>query len=105
MAELRLRVLDPSGLHGRPAAQVVRTSARFAARISIQTGDRNADAKSLIGLLGLTIRPGSDISIVADGPDAGDALAALRAELGATVEPATGSESSAEPASGSGTTA
>jgi phosphotransferase system HPr (HPr) family protein len=105
MAELRLRVLDPSGLHGRPAAQVVRTSARFASRISIHVGERDADAKSLIGLLGLTIRPGSEITITADGPDAGDALAALRAELGATVEPLDGSETSAEPASGSGTTA
>jgi phosphocarrier protein HPr len=88
MAELRLRVLDPSGLHGRPAAQVVRTSARFTSRISIEVvGGRSADAKSLIGLLGLTIRPGSDITIVADGPDADDAIAALRAELGETVEP------------------
>ena len=92
MAELRLRVLDPSGLHGRPAAQVVRTSARFASRVSIEADGKSADAKSLIGLLGLTIRPGSEITIVADGPDAGDALAALRAELGATVEPASGSD-------------
>jgi len=92
VAELRLRVLDPSGLHGRPAAQVVRTSARFTSRISIEAGDRTADAKSLIGLLGLTIRPGSDIRIVADGPDAGDAIAALQAELGGTVEPIGGSD-------------
>jgi phosphotransferase system HPr (HPr) family protein len=92
MAELRLRVIDPSGLHGRPAAQVVRISARFASRVTISTGDRNADAKSLIGLLGLTIRPGSEITIAADGPDAGDAIAALRAELGTTVEPLDGSK-------------
>ena len=104
MAGLRLRVLDPSGLHGRPAAQVVRTSARFASRISIEAGGKTADAKSLIGLLGLTIRPGSDITIVADGPDAADALAALRAELGATVEPAPGSDAPVEPTTGSDAT-
>ena len=92
VAELRLRVLDPSGLHGRPAAQVVRTSARFTSQISIEAGGRTADAKSLIGLLGLTIRPGSDITIVADGPDAGDAIAALQIELGTTVEPIGGSD-------------
>jgi len=105
MAELRLRVLDPSGLHGRPAAQVVRTSARFSSRISIEVGGKSADAKSLIGLLGLTIRPGSEITIVADGTDAGDALAALRAELGATVEPVSGSDAPVEPAAGSDVTA
>jgi phosphotransferase system HPr (HPr) family protein len=92
MADLRLRVLDPSGLHGRPAAQVVRISARFASRISIEADGRSADAKSLIGLLGLTIRPESVISIIAEGPDADDAITALRAELGATVEPLSGSE-------------
>ena len=93
MAKLRLRVLDPSGLHGRPAAQVVRTSSRFESRISIEAAGRNADAKSLIGLLGLTIRPGSEITIVADGPDSDDAIAALRVELGSTVEPLAGSDS------------
>lgn len=91
MADIRLRVLDPSGLHGRPAAQVVRTSSRFTSRISIEVGDRTADAKSLIGLLGLTIRPGSEITIVVDGPDEDDAIAALLAELGTTVEPLPGS--------------
>ena len=35
MAELHLTVLDPAGLHARPAAQVVRTAGRFQSRITI----------------------------------------------------------------------
>ena len=51
-------VLDPAGLHARPAAQFVRTASRFESRITIRAGrSRSADAKSLIALLGLTIRP------------------------------------------------
>ena len=69
MAELRLTVLDPAGLHARPAAQVVRTAGRFRSRITIHVGDRTADVKSLIAVLGLTIRPGAEITISADGPD------------------------------------
>ena len=38
MAELRLIVLDPAGLHARPAAQIVRTAGRFQSRITIRVG-------------------------------------------------------------------
>ena len=86
MAELRLIVLDPAGLHARPAAQVVRTAGRFESRITIQVGDRTADVKSLIALLGLTIRPGAEITLTADGPDGDAALAALLEELGRAVQ-------------------
>lgn len=93
MAELHLIVLDPAGLHARPAAQVVRTAGRFQSRITIHVGDRTADVKSLIALLGLTIRPGAEISLSADGPDDDAALAALLEELGPAVQP---SQSGAE---------
>lgn len=86
MAELHLTVLDPAGLHARPAAQVVRTAGRFQSRITLRVGDRTADVKSLIALLGLTIRPGAAITLSADGDDGDAALAALLDELGTSVE-------------------
>jgi phosphotransferase system HPr (HPr) family protein len=86
MAAINLIVLDPSGLHARPAAQFVRTASRFQSRITIQVGDRSADAKSLIALLGMTIRPQTEITLTADGSDADAALTALLDELGAAVE-------------------
>ena len=61
MAEIRLMVIDPSGLHARPAAQFVQAASRFASRIVLRQDGREADAKSLIALLGLTIRPSSEI--------------------------------------------
>jgi phosphotransferase system HPr (HPr) family protein len=90
MAQRRLTVLDPAGLHARPAAQVVRTASRFESRITIQAAERTADVKSLIALLGLTIRPMAEITLTADGSDADAALAALVEELGSAVEPAPG---------------
>jgi len=91
MPDLRLTVIDPSGLHARPAARFVQAASRFASRIAIQYDGREADAKSLIALLGLTIRPSSEITLTADGPDADEALSALAAELTpyvAAAEPA-----------------
>ena len=81
MPELTLTVADPSGLHARPAARFVQAASRFESRIVLRHGGREADAKSLIALLGLTIRPSSEIVIAAEGSDAEAALAALAAEL------------------------
>ena len=81
MPEVTMVVADPAGLHARPAARFVQAAARFESRILIRYGDREADAKSLIALLGLTIRPSSEITLSAVGPDADAALSALSAEL------------------------
>ena len=88
-AQRRLVVIDPSGLHARPAARFVQAASRFASRIVIRHGDREADAKSLISLLGLTLRPEAEITLVADGTDAVAAIAALAEELTPYVRPAT----------------
>ena len=92
MPEIRLTVIDPSGLHARPAAKFVQAASRFTSRILIRHDGREADAKSLIALLGLTIRPSSEITLTADGPDADAAIAALTTELtpyiDAAAEPA-----------------
>jgi phosphotransferase system HPr-like phosphotransfer protein len=47
----------------------------------IRNGEREADAKSLISLLGLAVRPSSEITVAAEGCDADEALAILAAEL------------------------
>ena len=81
MPELNLIVADPAGLHARPAARFVQAASRFQSRIVIRHGGHEADAKSLIALLGLAIRPSSEIVLVADGPDAEAAITALTTEL------------------------
>lgn len=88
MREVTVHVVDPAGLHARPAARFVQVASRHRSRIAIRTGDREADAKSLIAVLGLTIRPGTEITIRVDGDDADTALAALLAELEPFIAPA-----------------
>ncbi|GAC1666546.1 MAG: HPr family phosphocarrier protein [Candidatus Limnocylindrales bacterium] len=89
MPERRLVVIDPAGLHARPAARFVQVASRFSSSVSIRHGDRQADAKSLIGILGLAIRPTSQLVLIADGDDAEIALDALTAELGPYLATAT----------------
>jgi phosphotransferase system HPr (HPr) family protein len=87
MPEVRLLVIDPTGLHARPAAKFVQLASRFTSRIVIRQGDREANCKSLSGLLGLTVRPSTEITVSAEGPDALAALAALEEELLPYVTP------------------
>ena len=65
-------------LHARPAAEFVRTAMRFDARIVIALDEREADAKSLLSVLGLGAKAGSALSLRADGGDAVPAVEALR---------------------------
>ena len=81
MPERRLVVVDPAGLHARPAARFIQVASRFQSTVTIRVGDRTADAKSLIAVLGLTVRPGVEIVLATAGADAEVALEALTAEL------------------------
>lgn len=88
MPRVRLRVLDPTGLHARPAARFVQAASRFQSRIAIEAEGRSADAKSLLAILGLALRPGTEIVLLAEGADDARAVDELTRELSPYVEPA-----------------
>jgi phosphocarrier protein FPr len=67
-----------TGLHVRPATTFVETARRFQARIRIRYGENVTDGKSLLSLLQLGITTGATITISAQGPDAQEALMALK---------------------------
>jgi phosphotransferase system HPr (HPr) family protein len=75
-----LVVTLPGGvdLHARPAADFVRTAMGFAASIQVAAGEREADAKSLLSVLALGAKAGTEIRLTANGEDAEAALDALR---------------------------
>jgi phosphotransferase system HPr (HPr) family protein len=70
---------DAVDLHARPAADFVRMAMRFEAEISVASGDREADAKSLLAVLALGATRGTTLRLTASGADAEPALAGLAA--------------------------
>jgi len=68
------------GVHARPAARIAETARGFAAETALVVAGRRASARSPVGVMSLAIRHGDSIQVVASGPDAEAALAAL-AEL------------------------
>jgi phosphocarrier protein HPr len=66
------------GLHGRPAAIVVKTAAAQPVTIKIGKGDKPpVDASSIIAVLALGAHGGDTVTISADGEGAEAALDAL----------------------------
>ena len=81
-----LTLTNELGLHARPATSLVRKASRFRSVIKIKCGDKEADAKSILGLLSLGARKGSGIDITVSGPDEEEAFAELCAFLAAGLE-------------------
>ncbi len=77
--ELRLTVQNKLGLHARPAARFVRTASRYQAQVQVSKGAKTANAKSINQVATLGVRQGDEILLSASGPDAGEALEAIRA--------------------------
>ena len=64
-------------LHARPAADFVRTAMRFGAEVQVSTGEREANAKSLLSVLALGAKGGTQLRLSATGDDAAAAIDAL----------------------------
>lgn len=68
-------------LHARPAGQLAVAAARFAADVSLTVGDRTANAKSVLAVMGLGATAGQQVTATAEGHDAEQAVAAMIAVL------------------------
>jgi phosphocarrier protein HPr len=70
-------VINPQGVHARPADLIVKAASRFQSSVEIVKGHERVDAKSILAIFTLAALPGTELVIEADGPDAADAVAAL----------------------------
>jgi len=80
MTERKATIVNPLGLHARPAAQFVKLASTFSAEIEVEKDDGAINGKSIMGVMMLAAEQGSILLIRATGVDemkAADALAAL----------------------------
>lgn len=68
---------NPTGLHARPTATLVNLAKKYDSKIMLKRGDDQANAKSVIAILGMAVLRGDKVQLIAHGPDAADAVAAL----------------------------
>ena len=75
--EKKVSIMNETGLHARPASEFVEKASKFSSEIKIIFGDREVNAKSIMGLLSLGISQGSEIKLKTDGEDSEEALKEL----------------------------
>lgn len=69
-----ITVKNSVGLHARPATFFIQRANSFKCSLYVEREDRRMNAKSLLGVLSLGIVKGTQITLVADGPDEEEAI-------------------------------
>jgi phosphocarrier protein len=67
-------ILNKLGLHARAAAKFVTLASRFASDIRLRRGEKQANGKSIMGVMMLAASQGALLEIIAVGEDAELAL-------------------------------
>ena len=76
-AERSVQIVNEAGIHARPAAEIVKTAARFKSEIMIVKDGLDVNAKSIMGVMMLAAECGSTVVLRADGDDAQAAIDAI----------------------------
>ena len=58
-----------SGLEPRPVAVLVQVASQYNSKIYVEDGDRKVNAKSIMGMMSLSLMDGDLVTVVADGKD------------------------------------
>lgn len=74
MPTRRVTIVNKLGLHARAAAKLVNLAAGFGADIRLKRGEREVNAKSIMGVMMLAAAKGVELELRASGDDAEAAL-------------------------------
>ena len=78
MVTQKVQIINPTGLHLRPAGIFCQEAMKYTSNITFRSGiNGTANAKSVLSVLGACIKSGDEIEIVCDGDDEAPALEAL----------------------------
>ncbi len=77
-ASVTLTLVNPTGLHARPAARLATALGRLDAEVVVAANGREADGASSLELLTLGTEQGTEITVSATGPDAQRAVDTAR---------------------------
>lgn len=72
-------IVNRLGLHARAAAKLVTLASKFTSDIRVQKDGREVSGKSIMGVMMLAAAKGSQITLIAQGDDAAQALDELAA--------------------------
>ena len=69
MVSRKLQVVNPNGLHLRPAGILCQTSMKFKSKIIILHKNKEINAKSVLNVMASGVKCGADIEVQCTGED------------------------------------
>ncbi len=78
MLKEQVTIISPSGIHARPAGDIVKAAGEFNCTITLTKGEKEVQAKRLISILGLGAKQGDEITVTTDGEDEEAAMAEIK---------------------------
>jgi phosphocarrier protein HPr len=77
MLRQETEIVNKLGLHARASAKLTQMAGTFKSEVWMEKGGRRINAKSIMGVMMLAAGKGSMVVVETDGPDEGEAMAAL----------------------------
>ncbi|SCY68263.1 MULTISPECIES: HPr family phosphocarrier protein [unclassified Butyrivibrio] len=67
----------PRGLEARPVAELVQLASKYDSTLHIEAQSKKVNAKSIMGMMTLTLESGENVTVIAEGADEEAAVADL----------------------------
>lgn len=85
MVTRKVTIEAPDGMHARPAGELVKRIKEFApTKVTLRSGGKEVNAASILSILSLGLKRGTELEVIADGPceqEAADAVADFIARI------------------------
>ena len=75
MVSKETKIVNPMGMHMRPAGMFVQAMMKYDSDVTLVVGDKEVNAKSIMNLMAACIKCGSELEVRCSGPDEEAALA------------------------------
>lgn len=73
----QIDIINKLGLHARAASKLVKLASEFDSELTIEKDEQSVSCKSIMGVMMLAAGCGSQVTLLADGHDAQQAMNAL----------------------------
>lgn len=69
MIKKTIEIVNKLGMHARPATMIVKAATKYRSDFRIRKEDMEINGKSIMGVMTLAAEFGSELDLIADGPD------------------------------------
>ncbi|KRQ86464.1 Phosphocarrier protein HPr [Caloramator mitchellensis] len=78
MKEVKVKVVNPTGLHARPASLLVKEAAKYKSSITLTKNGKDYNAKSIMSVMAMGAAMGEELVLKVNGEDEDVAVTTIK---------------------------